>query len=365
MATDPAPPSDRRWRFWQVESSIACDLDCVMCPWPTERRRLTDDGAMSDEVWARLRPHLPDTDAVDFSGSGEPLMHPRLSERIAEAHAAGCRTGLLTNGNRLDPERIARFIGAGLDWIGFSVDGADARVYNRIRRGGDFDTLRRNIAEVVRQKDRGRPLVVANVLLMEETIEQLEDIARLAAELGIDEIVYKQCDVSRDAHGRDRGLFEANHTAATRRYAKRLEAAETLTRKLGLGARSYAFVPDELPVCGQDPRHSLFVRYDGQVAPCASLARGGEGSFLGKPTQVTAVSYGNVLRDDLAAIWEREPCRSFRETFERRARAHAERLQGGVVMDDPFAFVEAMAAANEAMPEPPEPCRECHYLFDI
>jgi len=37
----------RRWRFLQVESSIACNLNCIMCPWEETRKAVGKKGIMA------------------------------------------------------------------------------------------------------------------------------------------------------------------------------------------------------------------------------------------------------------------------------------------------------------------------------
>ena len=85
---------------------------------------------------------------------------------------------------------------------------------------------------------------------------------------------FKQCDVIRGEEGKGLGLFHAAETGKIRRLKKRLAKARRLAKKLKIETTAFAFTPQELSVCQQDPRDSLFVRYDGTVAPCINLAIG-------------------------------------------------------------------------------------------
>ena len=51
---------------------------------------------------------------IDFSGGGEPLLHPNLADWIAEAKQAGCKAGFLTNGSLLD--EVASFYESEVDY---------------------------------------------------------------------------------------------------------------------------------------------------------------------------------------------------------------------------------------------------------
>ena len=116
--------SHRIWHLWQLETSFACNLACVMCPWKGIREQSGGGGLMDASVWAALRPHLQDVVEVDFSGGGEPMLHPHLADWITEAKHAGCRAGFLTNGSLLDEAAASRMIQAGVDWIAVSAENA-------------------------------------------------------------------------------------------------------------------------------------------------------------------------------------------------------------------------------------------------
>ena len=107
-----------------MESALACNLKCVMCPWKDFRDQVRHGGIMQPEIWEAIRPHLRDVVSVDFTGGGEPLLQPRLVEWIIDANRAGCETGVLTNALLLTKETSRKLIAAGLDWICISIDGS-------------------------------------------------------------------------------------------------------------------------------------------------------------------------------------------------------------------------------------------------
>ena len=224
-------PEERRWRLWQIESSIACNLDCIMCPWKDARKQTFKTGDMAEEIWDALRPHLAETASVDFTGGGEPLLHPKLAHWIQEAHAAGCRTGFLTNGIILNRERSRQFIQSGIDWIGFSVDGATAEVYERIRKGAEFKALCHNIATVAGLKTGNKPLIIINYVMIPDNIDDLEKIVGLASDLGVNQINFKQCDVIRGEHGRSYGLFARKKTREIQKLKKTLNNVRRQAKK--------------------------------------------------------------------------------------------------------------------------------------
>ncbi len=355
----------RRWRLLQVESALSCNLRCVMCPWKDFRINIPDEGIMSPEIWGAIRPHLEEVVSVDFTGGGEPLLQPRLAQRVAEAKSAGCETGVLTNGLLLN-ERVAEsLISAGLDWLCVSMDGADKSVYERIRRGSNFEKVCDNVAGIGSIRKDHVPKTMINFVMMSSNIHQVEDIVRLAAQLGIDRVNFKQCEVIRGEHGKGLGLFQGDETKAVNKLAKSLAKARSLAKKLGVSTTASAFTPFELPMCEQDPRASMFVRYDGVVAPCVNCAYGGPTTFFGSEAFMPAVHYGRLPDMSLLEAWDAEQCRFFRERFEKRRREYENTFSESLLEDPLLPPDKIHEIAVKRMSSAPESCRVCHYLYGI
>jgi len=356
------PAEERRWRLWQVESSLACNLRCVMCPWTAARCDAEDRGLMSQVVWDAIRPHLESVAMVDFTGGGEPLLNPRLFDWIDDARAAGCCTGFLTNGMRLDAEAVRRALAAGVGWIAVSIDGATREVYERHRPGASFDTVCAHVRHLTASRAAGKPRVGINFVMMPDNVHQLEEMVRLVAGLGADVLNLKQADVVRGAHGKGYALFGGPSVEVLERRVRR---ARRLGRRLGLEVVAARFVPDEEAVCEQDPRDSLFVRWDGTMSPCISLAIGGPTTFLGREVVMPTVTYGRLPDDDPRDTWERPPCSDYRRVFDERERVFAEKLADVEIGASLLSLQEALEAARKAMPAPPDGCRHCHYLYGL
>ena len=357
------PLEERRWRLWQVETSMACELSCVMCPWHGVREAAKAPQLMSEVVWDRLRPYLGEVACVDLSGGGEPLLHPQLTARLAEAKTAGCEVGFLSNAFSLDEARTDAVLAAGVDWLAFSVDGATPEVYESIRLGTSFERVTGNIRRLANKRAAGTPRIALNFVIMESNAHQLEAIVELAAELGVDQVNFKQCDVSRGELGRGLGLFRASPDRETRRLDKALKRARRRARKLKIETTAFPFVPEELPVCAQDPRTSLFIGWNGRVAPCINLAYSGPTAFFGRETELPEVCYGTLTEASLLELWESQTCRRYRDTFAAREAAHDARLmrmEPGTTMEK---LERAIEEARMAMPPPPAGCEVCHYLY--
>ena len=355
----------RRWRLLQVESAIACNLRCVMCPWREITKNSQNRGLMPQTVWDAIRPHLSQVQSIDFTGGGEPLLQPRLVEWITDAKNAGCQTGFLSNGLLLKKDLLERILAAGLDWICISMDGATAEMYEEIRVGSNFKRVCENVANIAALRNGKIPKTMINFVLMDMNYHQAEDIVRLAHKLGVDQVNFKQCDVIRGDAGKGHGLFGPGKTREIRRLQKLLDKALRLARKLNIRTTAFAFTPEERAVCEQDPRNSMFIRYDGTVAPCINLAIGGPTTFLGKDVIMPSAHYGQLPQDDLLDLWDSDKCKFYRQRFEHRVEKHDRIMMDRLIGSSGSNRQKALQAAQEAMPEPPKGCNVCHYLYDI
>jgi len=209
------------------------------------------------------------------------------------------------------------------------------------------------------------PKTMINFVLMDLNFHQVEDIVRLASQLGVDQLNFKQCEVIRGDSGKGHGLFGAKETKKIRGLKKSLGKARRLAKKLNIATTAFAFTPMERPICEQDPRDSLFVRYDGLAAPCINLAIGGPTTFLGKEVLMPDVHYGRLPDADLMELWQSETCEIYRRKFGQRANKYDQAIINGMLNNSGSNRLKALNEAKGAMPEPPRGCNVCHYLYDI
>ena len=211
----------------------------------------------------------------------------------------------------------------------------------------------------------GRPQVILNFVMMTLNVHQLNNMVQLAADLGVDRINLKQCDVIRSVNRQPLGLFAQQREKQIRTLEKQLKKALRLAERLGVEATAFAFSPDELPVCAQDPVHSMFIARDGTVAPCINTAYGGPSRFFQQSVMLSQLNFGRLPEQDLMGIWQSEPCVSFRDKFARREQAY-NRVLGSSQFEASFIKLEeAFQDAKDAMPPAAKGCRVCHYLYGV
>lgn len=169
--------------YWEV--TRACDLACRHCraealPLRHPDELTADEGRQLLEALRGFGEPLPH---IVFTG-GDPLKHPHLFEWIEAAVALGFRTAITPSGTyALTREVVHRFKAAGIWMMSVSLDGSTAERHDAMRQvPGSFAQTLRAISWA---KEIGLPLQI-NTLVCAETYDDIPNIGRLLAELGVE-----------------------------------------------------------------------------------------------------------------------------------------------------------------------------------
>jgi radical SAM protein with 4Fe4S-binding SPASM domain len=177
-----------------LELTADCNLYCRMCefPVPRERGRGRYDMDMPLETFRMLAPQVfPHARIVNLTVVGEPLMVPYLDEVLKECRSWQTRLELITNGMLLDQAMIER-VGPYTACMIISFDGGTRRTFNRIRIGGDFNVITRNMWLFhqwrLRRPPEQWPGFHMAATLMRENIEELPAMVEIAHLLHVDKL---------------------------------------------------------------------------------------------------------------------------------------------------------------------------------
>ena len=77
------------------------------------------------------------------------------------------------------------------------------------------------------------------------------------------------------------------------------------------------------------------------------------------------VHYGRLPDSSLMELWQSGTCKFYRDRFEQRARRHETAIVNGMLNASGSNRLRALQNARKAMPDPPNGCNVCHYLYDI
>jgi len=117
--------------------------------------------------------------AVEFTGGGEPTVHPQWESIIAHAQGLGLRTGLVTNGTRLEGKAGVL---SGLTWLRISLDAGQQLTYETIRATRLWNKVVENIRYAAALDG---PLVGVGFVATRENFHEIVDACVLAKSLGV------------------------------------------------------------------------------------------------------------------------------------------------------------------------------------
>ena len=132
-----------------LEITAHCNLKCPICPQPTMERV---KGIMTDELYKKIIDEVAEKNPAAFVrlyGIGESTIDKKLAEKIAYGREKGVNLGLTTNGQLLLVKDMYKaIVDAGVNNIDIDIDGFSQEVYERIRVGGKFDTLKEAVEKL-------------------------------------------------------------------------------------------------------------------------------------------------------------------------------------------------------------------------
>ncbi len=184
-----------------IETTNRCNLKCVMCPRTIfVKKGLTawsprGVGDMDRETFRRIIDQAAAGGAysVKLNFLGEPLLHPDVVWQVAYAHSKNLYVMMNTNAVALTERLGASLLEAGLDDVFFSIDGATADAYGRVRIGARLEKVLDNVAGFVRLKEQmgaahvqTRASMVLGVDGAPDTPETRQGYERMFLDLGLD-----------------------------------------------------------------------------------------------------------------------------------------------------------------------------------
>jgi MoaA/NifB/PqqE/SkfB family radical SAM enzyme len=116
--------------------------------------------------------------AVEFTGGGEPTVHPDHLEIIGHAQALGLATGLVTNGVRLREHEAFH----ALDWLRISLDAGTPETYQRVRKSAAWPQVMRNLKLAARLR---RPRVGVGFVVTRENYQEIGAACAIVRDAGI------------------------------------------------------------------------------------------------------------------------------------------------------------------------------------
>ena len=266
------------------EPTTSCNLRCPECP--SGLRSFTRPTGMLKKDFFRetIDQISKDLWYLVFYFQGEPYLNPDFLEMVKYASQKKIYTATSTNAHYLNDENAKRTIESGLDRLIISIDGTTQDVYQQYRVGGQLDKViegARNIVKWKRTLKSSTPFVVFQFLVVRPNEHQMEEVKKLAAGIGVDDVWFKTAQVY-DYEKDPNGLIPRNEKFS--RY-----------RKTG---SSYAYKGKLSNHCWR-LWHDPVITWDGLVAPCCF-------------DKDARHKLGDLKQSSFREIWNNEEYRQFR-----------------------------------------------------
>jgi len=180
------------------EPTTSCNLRCPECP--SGLRAFTRPTGMLQKDFFRQTIDQLSKDLLYlvFYFQGELFLNPAFLDMVKYASEKGIYTATSTNAHYLTDENARKTVESGLDRLIISIDGTTQDVYQQYRVGGKLHKVlegARNIVKWKKELKSNTPFVFFQFLVVKPNEHQIEDIKRLANEIGVDEVRFKTAQV--------------------------------------------------------------------------------------------------------------------------------------------------------------------------
>ena len=165
-----------------------CNFRCTICDFWKEPYQSMPMLSPSDAriISEKIRARGP---MIISIGGGEPLLHPDLPE-IVRALAEHHFPVMICNGWYLTPEKSLALWKAGLHEVRLSLDYADAARHDRQRgRAGAYERALAGLEALFKNRVHPRQRVHMISVLMDDNLDEIEPLIRLAEDRGITYLV--------------------------------------------------------------------------------------------------------------------------------------------------------------------------------
>jgi radical SAM protein with 4Fe4S-binding SPASM domain len=270
------------------EPTTSCNLRCPECPSglraftrPTGMLQYDFYRKTIDEICRELL-------YLIFYFQGEPYLNPEFLEMVKYATSKGIYTATSTNAHYLTDTNARKTVESGLDRLIISIDGTSQEVYEQYRVGGSLEKVLAGASNIVRWKKElqsKKPFVIFQFLVVKPNEHQIEDVKKLAQEIGVDDVWLKTAqvyDYENDPHRLIPGIESYS------RYKKNAQGQTVPKNKLSNHCWKLW--------------HANVITWDGLVVPCC----------FDKDAQH---QLGDLKKKSFREIWESEEYKGFRASL--------------------------------------------------
>jgi radical SAM protein with 4Fe4S-binding SPASM domain len=267
------------------EPTTSCNLRCPECP-SGLRSFSRPTGMLQQDFFKKtindIHSHLL---YLIFYFQGEPYLNPDFLDMVKYASSKKIYTATSTNAHYLTDENARKTVESGLDRLIISIDGTSQDVYKQYRVGGNLDKVMEGAANIIKWRNKlnsKKPFVFFQFLVVKHNEHQIEDIKRMAKEIGVDQVRFKTAQVY-DYENDPNQLIPSIDKYS--RYKKNADG--TYTPKNKMANRCWKLW------------HANVITWDGLVVPCCF-------------DKDALHQLGNLKNQNMTEIWKNDNYKQFR-----------------------------------------------------
>lgn len=268
------------------EPTTSCNLRCPECP-SGLRSFSRPTGMLEEDLFRKVIDEMSrDLWYLIFYFQGEPYLHPKFTELVKYASDRGIYTATSTNAHYLTDINAKKTVESGLDRLIISIDGSSQEVYEQYRKGGKLEKVlegARNMVKWKRELKSNTPHLIFQFLVVKPNQHQIDEVKKLAEEIGIDEVGLKTAQIYDYENGND--LIPTIDKYS--RYELQSDGKYTIKNEL-------------LNHCWK-LWHSCVITWDGSVVPCCF-------------DKDAWYKMGNLQQESFKSLWNNEAYKKFRST---------------------------------------------------
>lgn len=284
-----------------LELSQNCNLNCIMCGFggrPIDKSKFFDEN-LFEKIVAE-KEFLSNINEIRLNGRGESTINPRFQELVKKIsnYFPDSRMSITSNLMFPNEEIIDTFNENNIDLV-VSVDSANKKDYESIRRGSDYNLLIERLQEI-----KNCHIIFT---LQKYNVEQIQSIGEFAQKHGFGLIL----NIIRVD---DQDYKNEFNKLLNEKWGLILKQLKTLHQII---PQEKLFIPDQiwgkkipdnlattitswsLPMC-PNAREELMIAYDGTIFPCCMF---------------NPYIFGTTSTDSLEKIWNSQQRREFIENY--------------------------------------------------
>jgi len=247
----------------EIEPTNACNIDCLFCGRQAMKRPIA---YLDYEIYKKIIDEASQYDCFEgissFSGWGEPLLHQHIFKMIEYANNKNLLTSIFTNGLLLNNENIIKLMDSGIDHIKISLQGANVKEYDILRKSGVYDFVVENVKKLVnyRNKNNYKAFIQASTSITDEPEYEVKDFVHfwenIVDEIYVDYTKFQRLlDVDRIKKYLDTKKNVLNEKGEIRGSYK--EKTFRYKRCVDVHVRLVVHSDNTIPICCSDFRHEM------------------------------------------------------------------------------------------------------------